>query len=134
LRYAGTDFDKAFCDPTAIADETILRHISALEERYDTIIIDTPALMSFAHTTALIEHCDCSLFVIRAGKTRLDSYMQAFGQFVDGSKKSVGLVLNSAGRERVTVDAAPLDPDGTHPVVEDQPDQEAERSNLSVRA
>ena len=131
FRYAGADFDRAFCDPATIADETIIRHIGEVAERYDTIFIDTPALMSFAHTTGLIEHCDCSLFVIRAGNTRLDSYRQTFGQFVDSSEKSVGLVLNMDGLEKVVLNTETEDPPGTHPVVT-QPDEEDEQPNRSV--
>jgi uncharacterized protein involved in exopolysaccharide biosynthesis/Mrp family chromosome partitioning ATPase len=133
FRYAGADYDKAFCDPQTIADETIVRYVYEAGERYDTIILDTPALKSFAHTTSLIEYCDCTLFVIRAGVTNRDEYFTTFGQFVNGTDRAVGYVINMTEREKAVVRQLPRDPEGDHPAVA-QPDRDGARGNRSAQA
>lgn len=133
FRYAGADYDKAFCDPQTITDETIVRYVYEAGERYDTIILDTPALNSFAHTTSLIEYCDCTLFVIRAGVTTRDAYFNTFGQFIDPSDPTVGYVLNMADREKAVVRSTPRDPEGNHPAVA-QPDRDGALSSRSAQA
>ncbi len=133
FRYAGADYDKAFCDPQTIADETIVRYVYEAGERYDTIILDTPALKSFAHTTSLIEYCDCTLFVIRAGVTKRDAYFTTFGQFVNDTDRAVGYVINMTEREKAVVRPAPRDPEGDHPAVA-QPDRDGARGNRSAQA
>lgn len=66
-----------------------------LRENYDIIIMDTPPIMTVSETKTLVKESDVTLFVLKAGKSRIDNleYLNSFSyEFKD---ISFGLILTS---------------------------------------
>ena len=66
-----------------------------LRENYDIIIMDAPPVMTVSETKTLVKESDVTLFVLKAGKSRIDN-LEYLSSFSDEFKDtSFGLILTS---------------------------------------
>lgn len=66
-----------------------------LRENYDIIIMDTPPIMTVSETKTLVKESDVTLFVLKAGKSRIDN-LEYLNNFSNEFKDiSFGLILTS---------------------------------------
>jgi capsular exopolysaccharide synthesis family protein len=68
--------------------------IEEVAQRYDRVILDTPAALGLPDAKAVVDLCDGALVVVRADVTRQED-LQAVLEIVD-RRRVLGLVLNGA--------------------------------------
>lgn len=88
-------------NPSELLASTEMRElVASMAERYDRVILDTPASLGLPDAKIVCELCDGSLLVVRAGMTPRDD-VEAALEVLD-RRRVVGLVLNGAemGHER----------------------------------
>jgi len=70
--------------------------IESFSQKFDHVILDTPALLSFVDAEILVRFGDFILFVVRRNKSKLES-VQVAEKFLEGfPDKPIGLVVNEA--------------------------------------
>lgn len=77
-----------------LASKRFRRVLDMLERRYDTIVVDAPALEDARDTLQLARHCSDMLFVIGAGGTRVGNAKEHLAQLSENDVKVSGVVLN----------------------------------------
>ena len=70
------------------------RVLEMLERRFDTIIIDAPALGEVSDTLVVARHCSDVLFVVQAGLTKLESASIELARLHGEGIPPVRVVLN----------------------------------------
>jgi len=80
-----------------LASKRFRRVLDMLERRYDTIIVDAPALDDARDTLQLARHCSDLLFVIGAGGARAVNAREHLTQLSENGVKVSGVVLNRVG-------------------------------------
>ncbi|MDO9317229.1 MAG: polysaccharide biosynthesis tyrosine autokinase [Gammaproteobacteria bacterium] len=80
-----------------LASKRFRRVLDMLERRYDTIVVDAPALEDARDTLQLARHCSDLLFVIGAGGTRVANAREHLTQLSENGVKVSGVVLNRVG-------------------------------------
>jgi Mrp family chromosome partitioning ATPase len=80
------------CRPEALASPRMLRLLSALEHRYDRIILDTAPLLPVADTLGLCDRVGGFLLVVRSQHTPREAITRAVSLL--GADRFLGLVLN----------------------------------------
>jgi Mrp family chromosome partitioning ATPase len=68
--------------------------IQEVAQRYDRVILDTPAALGLPDAKAVVDLCDGAVVVVRADVTRHED-LQTVVEIVD-RRKILGLVLNGA--------------------------------------
>jgi len=83
-----------------LASREMRELVAEMGERYDRVILDTPAALGLPDARIISELCDGSLIVVRAGTTPRED-VEAALEVID-RRRIVGLVLNGAemGHER----------------------------------
>jgi succinoglycan biosynthesis transport protein ExoP len=75
--------------------------IGELRQRFDTVILDTPAILSVADAAILAPMVDVAILVVRRGRSRREGVRAACKQLGDVKPKTIGAVINwseQAGR------------------------------------
>jgi capsular exopolysaccharide synthesis family protein len=80
-----------------LASKRFCRVLDMLERRYDTIVVDAPALEDALDTLQLARNCSDLLFVIGAGGTRVGRTQEHLAQLCENDVKVSGVVLNRVG-------------------------------------
>ncbi len=80
-----------------LASNRFCRVLDMLERRYDTIVVDAPALEEAPDTLQLARHCSDLLFVIGAGHVRTDTARGHLAQLRENDVRVSGVVLNRGG-------------------------------------
>jgi len=80
-----------------LASKRFRRVLDMLERRYDTIVVDAPALEDARDTLQLARHCGDLLFVIGAGGTRVANAREHLTQLSENGVTVSGVVLNRVG-------------------------------------
>ena len=80
-----------------LASKRFCRVLDILERRYDTIVVDAPALEDALDTLQLARYCSDVLFVIGAGGTRVGRAQEHLAQLCENDVKVSGVVLNRVG-------------------------------------
>lgn len=80
-----------------LASKRFRRVLDMLERRYDTIVVDAPALEDARDTLQLARHCSDLLFVIGARSTRAEHAKEHLAQLSENDVKVSGVVLNWGG-------------------------------------
>lgn len=80
-----------------LASKRFRRVLDMLERRYDTIVIDAPALEDARDTMQLARHCSNLLFVIGAGHARVETARGHLAQLRENDVTVSGVVLNRVG-------------------------------------
>ena len=75
-----------------LASEAMGRLMEELFERYDRVVIDTPAALGISDSKSIAEVCDGLLVVVRAGRTPEDD-VRATLDLVD-RRRVIGMILN----------------------------------------
>lgn len=81
-----------------LSSPELLSVIKELTEKFDAVIIDTPAFLAVADSTIISTLTDGVLMVVRCDKSRKEHVQTAFQQMVDANINLVGTVANSADR------------------------------------
>ena len=68
--------------------------ISALEARYDVILVDTPPSLHFADARIIARLCDAVVLVTRAGHTTKDEALALQDRFAEDRTRVLGSILN----------------------------------------
>lgn len=68
----------------------------ALRDEFDLIIVDTPPMAAYVDATALIDHADCVLVVVKAGQTQESDALDVLRRLDVDSELAFGVVLNMA--------------------------------------
>ena len=71
--------------------------VAALRDRFDYVILDTPAALPVSDPEIVCNLADGIIFVVRAGSTPREQVMQAMDHF--NRERIVGIVLNSSEAE-----------------------------------
>lgn len=77
-----------------LSSKRFQRVIEMLERRFDTIIIDAPALSDVSDTLVVARHCSDVLFVVQAGHTTLESASTELTRLQGDGIPQVRVVLN----------------------------------------
>ncbi len=73
--------------------------VTALTEKYDCVLIDSPPVLSFTDAQVLATRCDSVVLVLRADtSTRMDS-MEACSALIAVNAHILGVVVNAASRK-----------------------------------
>ncbi len=80
-----------------LASKRFRRVLEMLERRYDTIVVDAPALDDARDTQQLARHCSDLLFVISAGRVRTATAREHLMQLRENDVRVSGVVLNRVG-------------------------------------
>ena len=72
--------------------------IASVAERYDRVILDTPACLGLPDAKSVSELCDGLVMVVRAGQTPREEVEAALD--ILGRSRVVGLVLNGSEASR----------------------------------
>lgn len=80
-----------------LASKRFRRVLEMLERRYDTIVVDVPALEDATDTQQLARHCSDFLFVISAGRVRTETAREHLMQLRENDVRVSGVVLNRVG-------------------------------------
>jgi polysaccharide biosynthesis transport protein len=67
-----------------------------LRDEFDLIVVDTPPMSSYVDASALVEHADCVLVVVKADQTNRGDVVAALQRLATDSQPAVGAVLNMA--------------------------------------
>lgn len=94
-------FVTLLCPPSDVLDGRFAQLIEAVSAQYDLIVVDWPAMLDPTNTPVVLEHADCVVFVVRAGRTEVSEYRNTLGQFIDDIASPVGIVLNKSGAETI---------------------------------
>ena len=82
--------------PTELLDsEAMASLLETVKERYDIVIVDTPAMAAGADALIVADQCDGAVLVIRRGKTKLVEAENAKDSLASGRAKLVGAVFNA---------------------------------------
>lgn len=68
--------------------------ISALRERYERIVIDTPPIHAVSDALVLSQHVDCVIVVVKADHTRSGLVKHTLASLVNAHARVLGVVLN----------------------------------------
>ena len=77
-----------------LSSKRFQRVVEMLERRFDTIIIDAPALGEVSDTLVVARHCSDVLFVVQAGHTKLESAAAELARLQGEGIPPVRVVLN----------------------------------------
>lgn len=90
---------KTLANPVEVLSSKRFREVmKSLEERFDTIIIDTPPLFSFIEAAVLAQQADGTVLVIRPGQTEIKAAQEVVEQLNKANAKIIGVVLNGVPR------------------------------------
>ena len=64
------------------------------KKHYDTILIDTPPILSITDAAIIAPHCNRLMIVIRAGMTTMDEVSACWRQLIQSGNKPSGLVMS----------------------------------------
>lgn len=81
-----------------LVPQRIRAFIAELEDDADVVLFDSPALLEVIDTTLLLQACDASLLVVRAGETRADALLQASEHLARSKTRTLGVILNRVAR------------------------------------
>ncbi len=79
-----------------LSSKRFQRIIEVLERRFDTVIIDAPALGEVSDTLVAARHCTDVLFVVQAGRTKLETAEIELSRLQGEGIPEVRVVLNRA--------------------------------------
>lgn len=82
-----------------LASRRFRRVLDMLERRYDTIVIDAPALGEVSDTLLLARHCSDLLYVVAAGETTIHDARNSLAQLIERGLPVAGVVLNRCTAE-----------------------------------
>ena len=68
--------------------------ISALDDQFDYVLIDTPPALLFSDMLGLVPHCDGSILVARAGETDGHAFDHTVDRIMDVDADLIGAILN----------------------------------------
>lgn len=86
-------------NPSELLDSEAMGALLAIaKERYDIVIVDSPAILSAADARIVASKCDGVVLVVRAGRTAGKSVDQARLSLAHGKANVIGAVLNHGGR------------------------------------
>ncbi|NJN19738.1 MAG: polysaccharide biosynthesis tyrosine autokinase, partial [Oscillochloris sp.] len=74
--------------------------LQRLAERYDAVVIDSPAYLAVADANILTRLADAVLFVVRCAWSNRHSVQSAYGQMALADAPLLGVVANGTGRNR----------------------------------
>lgn len=80
-----------------LASKRFRRVLDMLERRYDTIVVDAPALEEAPDTLQLARHCSDLLFVIGSGRARTETVRGHLAQLRENHVRVSGVILNRCG-------------------------------------
>jgi Mrp family chromosome partitioning ATPase len=72
--------------------------ITAVAERYDRVILDTPAALGLPDAKAVGDQCDGLVLVVRADQTRQEDVQSVLE--ILGRERVLGVVLNGASADQ----------------------------------
>jgi polysaccharide biosynthesis transport protein len=102
-------------DPGATADHPgVVAFFELVRERYDWVVVDTPAVARFSDATRLARHADAVLLIAHAGKTKFDELRMVAAELTRADGHIAGLVFVTESRWSAPRQA----PDSTAPVVQ----------------
>ena len=88
--------EEVSANPVGLLESPQLRrHLAALRDQFDTILIDTPPILAATDAVALSTLCDATLVVIRAGKTKEDEMNYTVEALDEVGARVIGLVFNA---------------------------------------
>ena len=85
--------------PTSLPMERLKDHFQALAGRYEFIVCDAPPLLPTADAGALVDICDGTIMVVRAGITPRPAVAKALASI--DKKKLIGFLLNGVTESRM---------------------------------
>ncbi len=77
-----------------LASKRFRKVLDMLERRYDTIVVDGPAVGEVSDTLLLARHCSDLLYVTAAGQTTVQQARSSLAQLLDRGLPVSGVVLN----------------------------------------
>ncbi|MDP1931466.1 MAG: CpsD/CapB family tyrosine-protein kinase [Gammaproteobacteria bacterium] len=80
-----------------LASRRFRRVLDMLERRYDTIVVDAPAVTEVSDTLLLARHCSELLYVTAAGQTTIQQARNSLAQLLQRGLPVSGVVLNRCG-------------------------------------
>lgn len=83
-----------------LASARLREFLGRLRERFDLIIIDSPAVLAVADATILSRSVDGVVLVVRAGATHRDAALRARRQLEVVGARLIGFVFNDAPEDR----------------------------------
>jgi len=86
----------AACDDPAelLMGDNIDMLLQMLRERYDLVVLDSPAYVSWADSRILLDKSDATVFVVRWGQTRCRRVRRALTQIRGSRDQPIGIALN----------------------------------------
>jgi len=86
-------------NPSELLDSAAMSALlAAARERFDIVIVDSPAILSAADARIVASKCDGVVLVVRAGRTKGKTVDQARHSLAHGRANVIGAVLNHVGR------------------------------------
>jgi non-specific protein-tyrosine kinase len=77
-----------------LASKKMADFLNLLNGEYDTILVDTPPVLTVTDAAALAPGMDGVLLVVRPGKTKLREFQQTYEQLQAVGAHIIGVVLN----------------------------------------
>ena len=81
-------------DPTLLHSTRLGEVIQVCRGLFDSIIIDTPPMLTMADARVIARHADGLVMVVRANQTSRDSLRDAVRRFADDGTRVLGAILN----------------------------------------
>lgn len=86
-------------NPSELLDSAAMSALLAdAKERFDVVIVDSPAILSAADARIVASKCDGVVLVVRAGRTAGKTIDRARHSLAHGRANVIGAVLNHVGR------------------------------------
>jgi len=86
-------------NPSELLDSAAMSALlTAAKERFDIVIVDSPAILSAADARIVASKCDGVVLVVRADRTAGKTVDQARRSLAHGKANVIGAVLNHIGR------------------------------------
>jgi succinoglycan biosynthesis transport protein ExoP len=87
-------------NPTELLSGERMRDVlTALEERFDLVLIDSPPVLPVSDAVILTAYADAVLLVVAAGQTRRNELKRTIERFAQTNAPVLGVVLNKVARQ-----------------------------------
>jgi polysaccharide biosynthesis transport protein len=87
-------------NPTELLSGERMRDVlTALEERFDLVLIDSPPVLPVSDAVILTAYADAVLLVVAAGQTRRNELKRTIERFAQTNAPVLGIVLNKVARQ-----------------------------------
>ncbi len=87
-------------DTTLLHSNRLTELLKAAREKYDTVVIDTPPMLTMADARVIAKHADAVVLVARAQQTSREGLREAYERFLSDGTNVLGAVLNDWNPKR----------------------------------